>query len=61
MKSSDDISEDISEIDAIVSILYGLSSKQVEHIFENFHRGWNYTERLDRVKYFYEEWSTNDQ
>jgi len=60
-KSSDDISEDISEIDAIVSILYGLSSKQVEHIFENFHRGWNYTERLDIVKHFYKEWSTNDQ
>jgi hypothetical protein len=61
LKSSDDISEDISEIDAIVSILYGLSSKQVEHIFENFHRGWNYTERLDIVKHFYKEWSTNDQ
>jgi hypothetical protein len=56
LSSSFDVSEDVSEIDAIVSLLYGLSLNQVEHIYENFHRGWNYAERLDKVKNFYEKW-----
>ena len=60
LNASEEITEDLSEIDAIVSILYGLNSKQVEHIFENFHRGWNYTERLEKVKHYYKYWSAND-
>jgi hypothetical protein len=57
LSSSVDITDDVAEIDAIVSILYGLSMEQVAHIFENFHRGWNYAQRLEKVKFFYRKWS----
>lgn len=39
----------IAELDALVSLLYGLTEDQVEHIFATFHRGWDYEARLDRV------------
>jgi hypothetical protein len=43
----------ISENDAIVAQLYGLSEKQLIHIFMNFHRGWDYTIRLQlTLEYF---------
>lgn len=38
-----------AELDALVSHLYGLDRSDVEHIFETFHRGWNYQPRLDAV------------
>ena len=38
-----------AEIDALVAHLYGLSRSQVEHIFETFHRGWDYKPRLAAV------------
>ena len=34
------------EIDANVAHLYGLSRKQVEHLFSTFHRGWAFHDRL---------------
>ena len=37
------------ELDALVAHLYGLSRDQVEHVFETFHRGWDYKPRLDVV------------
>lgn len=46
----------IYELDALVSLAYGLSRQQVEHIFQTFHRGWDYTPRLSRVLEFYDEW-----
>lgn len=49
-------SEAIFELDALVSLLYGLSWDQVVHIFETFHRGWDYSERLAAVKKHYEHW-----
>lgn len=35
-----------AEIDAKVAHLYGLSRKQVEHLFATFHRGWAFHDRL---------------
>jgi len=49
-------SELIAELDALVSLLYGLTQEQVEHIFATFHRGWNYAARLERVLAYYEQW-----
>lgn len=49
-------SELIAELDALVSLLYGLTREQVEHIFATFHRGWDYAERLERVLAYYEQW-----
>ncbi|MCK2025952.1 hypothetical protein KZC56_06530 [Microbacterium sp. SSW1-47] len=49
-------SELIAELDALVSILYGLTPEQVEHVFATFHRGWDYAARLERVLAYYEQW-----
>ena len=44
----------ICELDAVISHLYGLNEKQLNHIFETFHKGWDYEERLEKVlNYFY--------
>jgi hypothetical protein len=37
----------IAELDAIVAHLYGLSEKQLVHIFETFHEGLDYEPRLE--------------
>lgn len=49
-------SELIAELDALVSLLYGLTGDQIEHVFATFHRGWDYTARLERVLAYYEQW-----
>jgi hypothetical protein len=46
----------ITELDALVSLLYGLTEDQVEHVFATFHRGWNYSARLDAVLKHYWNW-----
>lgn len=46
----------IHELDAIVAHLYGLSEKQLTHIFETFHRTWDYTLRLNAVLKHYNSW-----
>lgn len=46
----------ITELDALVSLLYGLTPEQVEHVFATFHRGWDYAARLERVLAYYEQW-----
>jgi len=58
LKAEPDRSGAIVEIDALVSHLYGLSWDQVQHMFETFHRGWNYSERLAAVKRHYDQWKT---
>mgnify|MGYP001242276529 CR=1 FL=1 len=39
----------IHELDAAVAHMYGLSESQLIHIFETFHVGWDYHERLQRT------------
>lgn len=46
----------IAELDALVSLLYGLSEDQVEHVFATFHRGWDYQARLNAVMTHYAAW-----
>ena len=46
----------IAELDALVSLLYGLSEDQVEHVFATFHRGWKYEPRLEAVMQHYGTW-----
>jgi hypothetical protein len=36
----------ICGLDAVVSRLYNLTVKQLVHIFETFHKGWDYENRL---------------
>ncbi|QWC10729.1 hypothetical protein KKR91_03640 [Arthrobacter jiangjiafuii] len=47
----------IHELDAAVASLYGLSRASLIHIFETFHRGWDYRPRLAGVLTHFDRWS----
>lgn len=55
---TDQVTKDelIAELDAVVALLYGLTRGQLVHIFETFHRGWNYQPRLTAVLANYDRW-----
>ena len=53
---SDEKEDNITELDAVVSHLYGLNEPQVVHIFETFHEGWNYESRLKGVLRHFRAW-----
>lgn len=48
----------IHELDAVVAHLYGLSESQLIHIFETFHKGWDFESRLSSVMHHYQAWKT---
>jgi len=53
----DDEKEDmIHELDAVVAHLYGLNERELRHIFEMFHEGWDYTKRLEETLTHYAAW-----
>lgn len=56
VKTEEDKNDIIYELDALVSLLYGLSEEQVEHVFATFHRGWDYQPRLNAVLKHYADW-----
>lgn len=56
VRTSEEKADLIAELDAVVALLYGLHRDAVAHIFETFHRGWDYTERLAAVLRHYEAW-----
>lgn len=45
----------IAELDALVAHMYGLGRSALEHIFESFHRGWNFEPRLQRVLAYFDD------
>lgn len=47
----------IAELDAVVGHLYGLSRDDMVHIFETFHRGWDYHARLEAVLAHFDRWA----
>jgi hypothetical protein len=53
-KLREDESQDlVAELDATVAHLYGLAEAQLVHIFETFHQGWDFADRLKAtVKHF---------
>lgn len=56
-KLADDEKQDmIAELDAVAAHLYGLSEKQLIHIFETFHDGWDYEQRLQETLKHYRQW-----
>ncbi|MFI5950402.1 Eco57I restriction-modification methylase domain-containing protein [Micromonospora chalcea] len=58
--TSDSDKEDlVAELDALVSLLYGLTEKNLQKIFSTFHRGWDYQPRLKQVLAHYGEWQSN--
>lgn len=56
VKSQPEKDDLVAELDAIVSLLYGLTDDQVEHVFATFHRGWKYQLRLQAVLDHYRAW-----
>jgi hypothetical protein len=46
----------IHELDAVVAHLYTLEEKHLVHIFETFHEGWDYSERLHETLKHYRHW-----
>ena len=54
---ADEKEDMIHELDAVVAHLYGLSEAQLVHIFETFHEGWDYEERLRSVFVHYHAWA----
>jgi hypothetical protein len=56
VKTQEEKDDLIAELDAVVSLLYGLDAQQVEHIFATFHRGWDYGPRLQAVLAHYHRW-----
>ena len=45
----------INELDAVVANLYGLSRNQLIHIFETFHVGSDYHEKLEATLKYYQK------
>ena len=54
--SNGDRVDAFSELDALAAVLYGLTAKHITHIFETFHRGWDYSSRLGSVLAHYDDW-----
>ena len=54
--ASDEKEDMIHELDAVVAHLYGLSEAQLVHVFETFHEGWDYQDRLDGVLDHFHDW-----
>ncbi|GAB4326055.1 MAG: hypothetical protein Kow0074_20200 [Candidatus Zixiibacteriota bacterium] len=52
----DEKNDMIAELDAVVAHLYGLKEKHVRHIFETFHEGWDFEERLREVLRHFGKW-----
>lgn len=53
---TDEKEDMIHELDAVVAHLYGLEEKHLIHIFETFHEGWDYEERLRATLRHFGHW-----
>ncbi|HSW29067.1 MAG TPA: hypothetical protein VLH75_06155 [Longimicrobiales bacterium] len=54
---ADEKDDMIHELDAAVAHLYGLPEAQLVHVFETFHEGWDYEERLRATLKHYRDWA----
>ena len=57
VKTNEERDDLIAELDAVVALLYGLNREQLVHVFETFHRGWDYRARLDAVLAHFDNWN----
>jgi hypothetical protein len=48
----------IAELDAVVAHLYGLTDAQLRSVFETFHEGWNFEDRLTATMKHYKNWKS---
>jgi hypothetical protein len=56
----DERTDMIHELDAVVARLYGLTRNHLVHIFETFHKGWNYQSRLTATLEHYVNWGEEE-
>lgn len=56
LNGEDERVEAICEIDALVALLYGLSLKELTHIYETFHKTWDFASRFEIVSKYYNVW-----
>jgi hypothetical protein len=54
--AADEKEDMIRELDAVVARLYNLKEKQLVHIFETFHEGWDYENRLRATLKHFRAW-----
>lgn len=54
--AADEREDMIHELDAVVAHLYGLSEAHLVHVFETFHEGWDYQDRLDATLRHFAAW-----
>ena len=54
--AADEKDDMIHELDAVAAHLYELDERQLSHIFETFHEGWDYTQRLEGVLRHFRAW-----
>lgn len=55
VKSDSEKEKLIAELDALVAHMYGLTRIQVQHVFQTFRHGWDYSPRLTQVLSFYDQ------
>jgi hypothetical protein len=48
----------VAELDGLAARLYGLSERQLVHVFETFHEGWDYGLRLNAVRRHFWAWAS---
>ncbi len=56
LDAEDERTAAMAELDALSAHLYGLSESHVHHIFETFHHGWDYSDRMTAVLKHYGDW-----
>ncbi len=54
--AADEKEDMIHELDAVAAHLYGLGERQLIHIFETFHEGWDFGSRLEGVLHHFRAW-----
>ncbi len=47
----------IHELDGVVALLYGLTERQLTHLFETFHEGWDFADRLEATLKHFHTWA----
>ena len=58
VKTRSEKDDSISELDAVVAHLYGLTEEELAHIFETFHVGWDYRSRLEATLSHFRTWNS---
>jgi len=48
----------ITELDALVAHLYGLTDRQLRVIFETFHEGWHYEDKMLATLKHFDAWKS---